>query len=597
MKPRFHILLCCLLACLCAQAQPPISSIYQHLRNDASPVVQTLYKLLDQYYQLQITSKALAQHLAPLADKGPDREKAIVNMALSYTKQEEEDFGFYNLRLAVNDAENLPDNDIVKGVVLVEFGNYLFNRETNDLAIEFLRRGIPILERYKPKGLEGAGFSLLNKILRCFAELDEKDSVSVYMDKVIDHARLYNDKLWLSSAYNNKGYRFYEQGQLDSALSYYTLSQSFLNLSDSIHLLFYENVNENIAHIHAKKGEYDQALTLLRQVIATRLRFRNNNLVAVKGLSYYTDYCLASGKGAEAMAYYQQCVPLLRLSGQGYEGSAEYLGLMMKLAKWSGNTADYAHYFNLLLEKERKKLDTEKQLLEKRKGINKYIKSRNALFEQQLEIEKLQKAKLQQSVSYRNIFIVILLLLSGVVLYSIHASGRYKKKLLEMENEKLQQREKILDLENVNLKTHIELKEKDIARVVADNKLRTEMKKDFLKKLEELSDGDDKRLKTEIRKLRGELGQTIDQHGKIDLLQHNIEDINAQFEAKLRAAIPAITQSEIEICSLIRLGYNNTDIANITNKTPENIRVNKFRIKQKAGLADMKELERLIKEV
>lgn len=597
MKLRFHILLCCLMACLYGKAQPPISSIYQHVRDVGSPVVQAVYQLLDQYYLLQIKDKALAQQLEPLANKGSDREKAFANMALSYTKLEEEDFGFYNLRLAVSHAETLPDNDIVKGVVLVEFGNYLLNRETNDLAIEFLRRGIPILEQYKPKGLEGAGFSLLNKVLRCFAELDEKDSVSVYMDKVIAHARSYNDKLWLSSAYNNKGYRFYGDGQLDSALACYRLSQSFLNLSDSVHLLFYENVNENIAHIHAKKGEYAPALALLQKVIDTRLRFRGNNLGAVKGLSYYTDYCLASGRGTAAMAYYRQCLPLLKLSGLGFQSSAEYMGLMMKLAKWSGNTAEYTHYFNLSLEKEKKKLETEKQLLVSRKGINKYIKSRNALFEQQLEIEKLQKAKLEQSVSYRNIFIIILLLLSGVVLYSIYASGKYKKKLLEVENEKLQQREKILDLENINLKTNIELKEKDIARVVADNRLRTEMKKDFLKKLEELNSGDEKRVKNEILKLRGELGQTIDQHGKLDLLQHNIEDINAQFEAKLRAAIPAITQSEIEICSLIRLGYNNTDIANITNKTPENIRVNKFRIKQKAGLEDMKDLERLIKEL
>jgi DNA-binding CsgD family transcriptional regulator len=597
MKSRFCILFCLLFAYISGAAQPPISSIYQHVREDGSPVVKAVYGLLDKYYFLQITGKALAQQLAPFADKGSDREKALVNVALSYTKQEDEDFGFYNLRLAVNHAEALPDNDIVKGVVLVEFGNYLFNRETNDLAIEFLRRGIPILERYKPKDLEGAGFSLLNKILRCFAELDEGDSVLVYMNKVIDHARLYNDKIWLSSAYNNKGYRFYSEGQLDSALTYYHLAQSFLNLPDSSHLLFYENVNENIAHIHAKKGEYEQALVLLQKVVDTRLRYRGNAVIAIKGLGYYTDYCLALGKGGTALDYYRQCVPLLKLSGQGYEASGEYLSLMMKLAKLGGNMPEYTHYFNLLLEKDRKKLDTEKQLLDKRKGINKYIKSRNALFEQQLEIEKLQKAKLEQSVSYRNIFIIILILLSGVVLYSIYASGKYKKKLLEVENEKLQQREKILDLENINLKTNIELKEKDIARVVADNKLRTEMKKDFLKKLEELNSGDEKRVKSEIRKLRGELGQTIDQHGKLDLLQHNIEDINAQFEAKLRAAIPTITQSEIEICSLIRLGYNNTDIANITNKTPENIRVNKFRIKQKAGLEDMKELERLIKEL
>jgi hypothetical protein len=597
MKPRLYILLCFLLCCARATAQPPISSIYQHVREDGSATVKAVYGLLDQYYQLRIKGKDLAQRMAAFAGKGSDREKAFVNMALSYTKQEDEDFGFYNLRLAVNHAEALPDNDIVKGVVLVEFGNYLLNRETNDLAIEFLRRGIPILERYKPKDLEGAGFSLLNKMLRCFAALDEGDSVRVYMEKVIEQAKGYNDKIWLSSAYNNKGYRFYSAGQLDSALSCYRLAQSFLNMADSNHLLFYENINENIAHIHAKNADYEAALALLQRVIGTRLRYRGNAIAAIKGLGYYTDYCVAAGKGRAALGYYRLCQPLLQASGSGFEASTEYLGLMMKLSKLNGDMTAYTQYFNLLLEKEKKKVETEKQLLENRKGINKYIKSRNELFEQQLEIEKLQKARLKQSVTYRNIFIVILVLLSAVVLYSIHASGKYKKKLLEAENEKLQQREQILDLENINLKTNIELKEKDIARVVADNKLRTEIKKEFLKKLEDLGAHDEKKVKNEIQKLRGELGQTIGQHDKFDLLQHNIDDINAQFEGKLRQAIPNITQSEIEICSLIRLGYNNTDIANITNKTPENVRVNKFRIKQKAGLDDMKDLEKMLKEI
>jgi DNA-binding CsgD family transcriptional regulator len=597
MNPRFYILLCCFMAWLNVTAQPPISSIYQHVQDDGSPVVKKIYGLLQQFYQLQTNAKGLAQALGQLGDNLVAREKVLLNMALSYTKQEEEDFGFYNLRLAVNDAETLPDNDIIKGVVFAEFGNYLVSRETNDLAIEFLRRSIPILERYKPQNLEGAGYSLLNKMLRCFIKLGEMDSVKAYTDKVIEHAKAYKDKIWLSSGYNNKGYRFYNNNQMDSAQRYYLLAQACLNLAEGEHLLFYENINENIAHIHAKKKEYAQALALQEKVVDTRLQFPDKAIAALLGLNYYTDYCTKAGQPAMALRKFRQCLPLLQRSKDGFENSSEYLRLQMKLAKLSGNTAQYIMYFEQLLEKEKKHLETEKQLLVSRKGLNKYIKSRNALFEQQLEIEKLQKAKLQQSVSYRNIFIIILILLSGVVLYSIYASGKYKKKLLEVENEKLQQREKILDLENINLKTNIELKEKDISRVVADNKLRTEMKKDFLKKLEELQNGDEKRVKNEIRKLRSELGQTINQHGKLDLLQHNIEDINAQFEAKLRAAIPTITQSEIEICSLIRLGYNNTEIANITNKTPENVRVNKFRIKQKAGLEDMKELERLIKEI
>jgi cell division protein FtsL len=581
-----------------AQVPPPISSVYQNLRNDKSPVIKAAYLLLDRFYHARITEKELGKELGTLTSTPSGRENALLNMAIAYTTHEEEDFGFYNLRLAVNYAEALPDDDIVKGIVFAEFGNYLAIRETNDLAIDFLRRSIPILEKHKPTDLEGTGYSLLNKVMRCFTKLGEEDSVVHYMNKIIEHARLYKNTLWLSSACNNKGYRFYTNYQYDSALVYYKAAQSYLSLSDDDHLLFYENINENIAHIYAKKKQYQQAIALLGKVIDIRLRFpAKGGIAALQGLNYYTDYCTSAGTGNTAISKFAQVLPRLTQSKLDYTNTTEYLTLQMKLAKLSGDNTAYLACFNQLLEKERKKLEGEKQLLVNRKGINKYIKSRNAIFEQQLEIEKLQKAKLRQSVTYRNFIIIILILLSGLVLYSISVSNQYKKKLLRAENEKLQQREKILDLENINLRNNVVLKEKDISKVVADNKLRTEIKKDFIKKLEQLNGADEKKVKSEIRKLSAEMGQTVDQQDKIDLLQHHIDDINTLFETKLRETIPGITQSEIEVCALIRLGYNNTDIANIINKTPENVRVNKFRIKQKAGLNDMKKLERLLKEI
>jgi hypothetical protein len=589
----------CLLWQYNAQAQPvPISSIYQNLKKDPSTIIKSIYTTLHAYYNSQITAKELAQKVNAYSKSITNRENAIKNMALSYAKIEEEDFGFYNLRLAVSYADHLSNQDIVKGVVYAEFGNYLFNRETHDLAIEFLRKSIPILDTYKPTDIEGVGFSLQNKILRSFAELSEKDSVAVYMDKVIDQAKSYKDKIWLSSAYNNKGYRFFEENKLDSALIYYTLAQSYLILTQDEHIIFYENINENIAHIHAKKKEYTQALLLLNKVIEKRLQYPEKaTIAAIKELIYYIKYGQESGQVAAAINKFNQTLGLLKPTAQNFETSKEFLQLKMQLAQLTGDRDTYLKYFNLLLEREKERLEKERKLLVNRKGINKYIKARNDVFEQQLEIEKLQKAKLRQSVTYRNIFIGILILISGLIVYGIYAYNKYKKKLLQAENEQLLQREKILDLENINLKTNIERKEKDISKVVADNKLRTEIKKDFLKKLEQLNATDEKKVKTEIKKLSAEMEQTIDQHEKIDLLQQHIEDINTQFESKLRETIPGITQSEIEICALIRLGYNNTEIANIVNKSAENVRVNKFRIKQKAGLDDMKDLEILLKEM
>jgi hypothetical protein len=579
-----------------AQTQVPISSIYQNLKNDASPTIKKLYQLLNDYYYSKISISQLEKTTTQIPEDIKDRENAIKNMTLSYVKLNDDDFGFYNLRLAVNYAEKLPNNDIIKGIVFAEFGNYLITRETLDLGIEYLRKSIPILEKYKPQDLEGLGFSLENKILRSFQKLDEIDSVKFYIDKVITTAKKYQNKIWLSSAYNNKGYQFYLEKKYDEALASYALAKEALSLTTEEHIIFYENINENIAHVYAEKGKHKEAIEIQNKVIDVRLKYpKLAGISTIKGLIYFADYCRQNNEAQIAFQKFKTVEKIFQLYNIQIENSIDFLQLKMKLSQMSGDIATYQYYYNLLLNKKKDELDNEKLMLVKRKGINKFIKSRNDLFEQQLEIEKLNKSKLQQSLSYRNIIIIGLFVLFSVIGFLIHKYGIYKKKLVIAEKEQLLQRKQILDLENLNLKNNIELKEKDISKVVADNKLRTELKKDFLKKLDQLANLDNQKLKSSLRRLKLELDVTVEQHDKIDLLQNNIDEINTLFETKLREAIPTITQSEIDICSLIRLGYNNTDIANIVNKTPENVRINKFRIKQKASIENMKDFEALIK--
>ena len=66
-------------------------------------------------------------------------------------------------------------------------------------------------------------------------------------------------------------------------------------------------------------------------------------------------------------------------------------------------------------------------------------------------------------------------------------------------------------------------------------------------------------------------------------LQNNIEQINHQFYENLDN-IAKLSQSEKQICGLIRMNLSNKQIALIRNTTTESAKVFRYRIRKKIGL-------------
>lgn len=80
-----------------------------------------------------------------------------------------------------------------------------------------------------------------------------------------------------------------------------------------------------------------------------------------------------------------------------------------------------------------------------------------------------------------------------------------------------------------------------------------------------------------------------------DILQKNNEDswirfelafskIHKDFSKNLTNQCPKITPSEIKLCSFIRLGMSNKEIAAVLYQSPNSIKVSRYRIRKKLGL-------------
>ena len=64
----------------------------------------------------------------------------------------------------------------------------------------------------------------------------------------------------------------------------------------------------------------------------------------------------------------------------------------------------------------------------------------------------------------------------------------------------------------------------------------------------------------------------------------NIEEINRSFNKKLKTTYPELTNSEIELCGLIRLKLSAKEIVNYRNIQPDSVFIARKRIRKKMKL-------------
>jgi DNA-binding NarL/FixJ family response regulator len=94
----------------------------------------------------------------------------------------------------------------------------------------------------------------------------------------------------------------------------------------------------------------------------------------------------------------------------------------------------------------------------------------------------------------------------------------------------------------------------------------------------------------ELNELKKELAQKVNEDGwyKFNI---SFSKVHANFEKNLINIHPKLTPSEIKLCSLIRLGIANKEIASVLNQTTDSVKVSRYRIRKKIDMGDCPNLE------
>lgn len=155
-----------------------------------------------------------------------------------------------------------------------------------------------------------------------------------------------------------------------------------------------------------------------------------------------------------------------------------------------------------------------------------------------------------------------------------------EKEIIRMQNEKLAQEVLLKKKELANTSMHLMEKEDTIIKI-----------KEKVDRLKTEADNDDIKSITDLIKDTEKLNANWDQFAA------RFDELNDGFLNKLRKKYPQLTNSDLKVCSYIKLNLSNKEMAQILNISVRGVEVSRYRIRKKIGLQTSESLSSFLNQI
>ena len=142
--------------------------------------------------------------------------------------------------------------------------------------------------------------------------------------------------------------------------------------------------------------------------------------------------------------------------------------------------------------------------------------------------------------------------------------------------------QQLLQLEKEKHKQELLLKQKDIEMILANNQVKTQLNGNIITKLKQAKQNGD--LEKNIDQVILELHQQNEINTRMEIIEQNMDVVNASFFGNLTKAHPNMTRLDKEFCSYIKIGLSSKEKAVIRNTSVNTVNVNKTRLRKKLNL-------------
>ncbi len=229
-------------------------------------------------------------------------------------------------------------------------------------------------------------------------------------------------------------------------------------------------------------------------------------------------------------------------------------------------------------------------------GLHRRVKEQE--LEQSSRLRAIANAQRREAVNKQRLTVTVFVLIAVVLLTGGGAAYYIRSQRLQSERELLAAKAEQDRLERANIQLQLDAREKDLQSAAEYFSLQERLTDSFLGKLEKL-----RALETptqqceELQSIMLELKALKPTEEKTQELATQLNAANTEFYDQLRERYSGLSEKDIELCGLIRLGLEAKEQALMRGISEVGIRKARYRLAKRLKLEDGSELDSFLREL
>ncbi len=476
-------------------------------------------------------------------------------------------------------------NYLTLGIIYEHKGDYT-------KALENLFKSIDYCEKNNDLRILGSNY---NNIAVVYRTQEQYDLALEFYQKAIDLHKKNGNKIGESQAINNMAVVYEAENHYHLALEYYNRALKIfkeINYLQGIAMAY-----TNISGIEINLKKFKNIVNQLNQAEKLFLQLNDeNNLISVYKL--FGQYYLAKNNFDLGIKYSEKAYEI----AQTINALKQQSELAMQLSTLYERLYNYKvalKYYHVFQQIHDSIFNLQKtQLIEKMSNNYETLQREKEIKDKNIKIEILEKnKKISNLKMYILLFSLIILVVVTVFLIMFFKREiKADRKLREKENtiRKLEILRK--EMEENALKNEIAYKNKEIQNFAAYIVDKNEFILTIQKALKDAkNDVGNFETKKEIQNIISLINNKMFLEKDRNEFLAYVKQINDNFYLKLQNK--KLTETEIRIASLLRMGFSSKDISAILYITPKSVDTNRYRIRKKLGISSDINLKKFFNEI
>lgn len=422
----------------------------------------------------------------------------------------------------------------------------------------------------------------INAVAVIHSSFGYDDMARTYFKTALDFYEQHAFTSSLAYAYFNIGANYLNNAVYDSAIQYLHLSRGLI---DSLKIdKLQAPLLQNLSYAYINSDYLSQAGPLIEDLI-TIGEERNNDEVLAMAYSIMSHFQRARGNLNKAISFAQK----------GLQLETGAINIQISLLENSSRAyEDMGRYEEALeLWKEVDQIDDSLYNVGSTEAIAEIeAKYQNEKKEREITLQNSKIALLEKDNRIKALWTN--LLLAGVALFVLTAMVVYRYYILKSKQKRAKLEASLtlekVEAENQKLKAEKLNKELDFQNQkltsYALNFVRTnEVFEEIKSNLADLTETGSHEVTKSVNRVNRIVDQNLKKESEWDEFKTHFEGVHKDFFLKLKQAYPDLTSNDLKICALTLLNLNLKESAVVLGVSPESVKIARYRLKKRMGLA------------